>query len=82
MGSKRRWSTQLCELLGVAAAKPDEVVLVDAGPWGDAWNVLQHAAERRSVATWLRTWGEQMDGAELWRHLVERAPLQLSLVSP
>ena len=39
MGSKRRWASEIVDLLD--ADHPDRVVLVDAGPWGDVWSVLR-----------------------------------------
>ncbi len=48
MGSKRRWAGLLTEALG--ADDPDRVVLVDGGPWGDVWTVLQRRELRQAVA--------------------------------
>lgn len=51
MGSKRRWAPLLVEALG--CDKPERVILVDAGPWGDAWSVLKTPKGRASVQNWL-----------------------------
>lgn len=48
MGSKRRWAGQLVEAMEVD--RPERVVLVDAGPWGDVWSVLQASDARAEVA--------------------------------
>lgn len=38
MGSKKRWGGDIAALLG---GRPDRILLVDAGPWGDVWTVLR-----------------------------------------
>lgn len=72
MGNKRRWSTQLAELLGFGSTVPDRVVLVDAGPWGDVWAVLRDRERRHAVAAVLRGW--EGDPHRLWQDLVVRPP--------
>lgn len=71
MGSKRRWASTLVQALQVA--QPDRVVLVDAGPWGDAWAVLRQHEHRWQVAAQLDAWARQ-DVSELWARLVIEPP--------
>jgi hypothetical protein len=71
MGGKRRWATQLAELLGYGAEPPDYVVLVDAGPWGDVWDVLRIREHRRRVAH--QVWAGA-DPHYLWSELVKIPP--------
>jgi hypothetical protein len=74
MGSKRRWATQLADLLGYGREVPDRVVLVDAGPWGDVWDVLRVREHRIAVANIFRyRWGDR-DPHELWSWLVTLEP--------
>lgn len=54
MGSKRRWAPLLVDALG--CDRPDRVVLVDAGPWGDVWTVLRDPAHRAAVTDILASW--------------------------
>lgn len=60
MGSKRRWAPLLVEALGVD--RPDRVVLVDAGPWGDTWSVLRTAEGRDAVRFELHEMDAWVDG--------------------
>jgi hypothetical protein len=71
MGSKRRYAPALVQALGVD--RPDRVVLVDAGPWGDVWTVLQDEFHRARVAQLLEVWALE-DVSALWERLVSRAP--------
>lgn len=71
MGSKRRWASALVQALEVD--RPDRVVLVDAGPWGDVWSVLQSHEQRWRVAAQLDAWVGQ-DLPALWARLVVEPP--------
>jgi hypothetical protein len=71
MGSKRRWASDLVQALDCDA--PDRVVLVDAGPWGDAWSVLRDPLDREYVAAQLDAW-DRDDLAELWQRLNREPP--------
>lgn len=71
MGGKRRWAAALVHALEVD--RPDRVVLVDAGPWGDAWASLRSAETRCDVADMLETWACH-DLEDLWRRLVAEPP--------
>lgn len=71
MGSKRRWAGLLVDALSVD--RPDRVVLVDAGPWGDVWSVLRRPEQRWRVAAQLDAWSVQ-DVGELWDRLVVSGP--------
>lgn len=72
MGSKQRDAARLCSLLG--ARDPSRVLLVDGGPWGDVWQVLQHADARRAVAEQLRAWDRIGSLPEVWLDLVKSPP--------
>lgn len=71
MGSKRRWASQLTAALEVA--RPEQVLLVDGGPWGDCWQVLQSPAERAQTARLLEAW-DSVQLQDLWRALVAYPP--------
>lgn len=73
MGSKRQDRARLARML-MGGARPERVVLVDAGPWGDVWTVLRDRDARREVAAVLRAWGEAGDLVEVWPWLVQCAP--------
>lgn len=74
LGSKRRLASLLGRVLGFEARPPDRVLLVDAGPWGDAWTVLRDRHMRAQVAELLANNWATWDVAELWQHLVQAAP--------
>jgi hypothetical protein len=71
MGSKRRYAPQLVQALD--CDRPDRVVLVDAGPWGDVWSVLQDEFHRARAVQLLTVWDEY-DLPPLFDRLVSRAP--------
>lgn len=73
MGSKRADRSRLVRML-LGNARPDRVVLVDAGPWGDVWVTLRNADQRRAVAEVLREWDAAGDLVEVWPWLVQCAP--------
>lgn len=76
MGSKRRWSGLICSRLGFSTFdRPDHVVLVDAGPWGDVWSVLRERGARLDVSALLRSWSGE-DASALWKRLVSVAPFE------
>lgn len=54
MGSKRRWAALFTEAMD--CDRPDRVVLVDAGPWGDVWAQLREPSIRHAVAGLLLVW--------------------------
>lgn len=68
MGSKRRFSDLLASYL-CGSERPDRVVLVDAGPWGDAWQTLRAPGARIDCARLLRAWAAE-DPSALWRRLL------------
>ncbi|MCA9570824.1 MAG: hypothetical protein KC656_23445 [Myxococcales bacterium] len=73
MGSKRRWAGQIVESLEVD--RPERVVLVDAGPWGDVWSVLQASDARAEVAAILDGWDAEDETPHgLWRRMVDLEP--------
>lgn len=69
MGSKRRWARLILDLMG-QHERPDVVVLCDAGPWGEAWEVILDAERRPLLVERLRSWGGE-DPSALWRRLAE-----------
>lgn len=48
MGSKRRWARLIVDLMG-QHERPDVIVLCDAGPWGEAWEVILDADRRAAL---------------------------------
>ena len=71
MGSKRRMAPLLVDALG--CDRPDRVVLVDAGPWGDVWATLADPWRRAVVVELLLGW-QEIDRAKLWADLTSRPP--------
>jgi len=69
MGSKRRWARLILDLMG-QRERPDVVVLCDAGPWGEAWEVILDAERRPLLVERLRSWGGE-DPSALWQRLAE-----------
>lgn len=74
MGSKRRWAGVIAEALGYGTTRPDHVVLVDAGPWGDVWTHLRRAEVRREVAAQFAVVWRDREPHELWAELVRLPP--------
>lgn len=72
MGSKASDARALFRLFG--GDRPDRVVLVDGGPWGDVWSTMRHAEQRQAVAAVLREWHAAGDLVEVWPWLVQCAP--------
>lgn len=71
MGSKRRWAPQLAAALFGDEA-PDEVIVIDAGPWGDVWAVLA-SGQRGDVVKALKDWRNRSLPA-LWEELSSTPP--------
>lgn len=71
MGSKRRWAAELVGLLD--ADRPDRLVLVDAGPWGDVWDVLRTPDGRAGVRETFIGWTDELPNV-LWKRLVADPP--------
>lgn len=71
MGSKRRWAPQLAAALFGDEA-PDEVIVIDAGPWGDVWQVLA-SGQRGDVVKALKDWRDRSLPA-LWEELSSTPP--------
>lgn len=69
MGGKRRIAS---EILGTVGLHPghgaDLVALIDAGPWGEAWEVIFDAERRPALVGRLRSW-RGIDPSELWEQL-------------
>ena len=71
MGGKRRHASAILRMLDVRRDDVEEVVLVDAGPWGRFWPMLIDQGEE--VAAALDTW-EGQNPRELWDWLREQDP--------
>ena len=69
MGGKRRLAR---DILGAAGLKvgqgADHVVLVDAGPWGEAWEVIFDPERHAALVATIRGWGQPNPSA-LWEQL-------------
>lgn len=68
MGSKRSDAAHLCTVLD--CRDPDEVVLVDGGPWGDVWTTVRDGALRAQVVALLRAWDTKGDLPTVWPTLL------------
>lgn len=87
MGSKRRWAELIARRLGYGPwTRPDRVVLVDAGPWGEVWSTLR--TSWREVARHLEvldargplhTWWGDLSREPLREDLAERSAVYLCL---
>lgn len=74
MGSKRRWASELARAL-TDDVVPDEVVLVDAGPWGDFWTTIVQPGAVCDVAHHLDEWANETPSlVALWPVLAEQPP--------
>jgi hypothetical protein len=69
MGNKRRWSRLILDIMGMHE-RPDVIVLCDAGPWGEAWEVILDVERRPLLVERLRSWSGE-DPSALWRRLAE-----------
>lgn len=67
MGNKRRWSRLILDIMGMHE-RPDVIVLCDAGPWGEAWEVILDVERRPLLVERLRSWSGE-DPSALWRRL-------------
>jgi hypothetical protein len=74
MGSKRAYGPAILGALGLHPGQGcDLALVVDAGPWGWAWQHLFQADTARSVAAQLRAWRGE-DPVGLWRRLAAEPP--------
>lgn len=70
-GGKRAYADRILEALGLqpgGGAADGRVVLVEAGPWGEAWSIWRSARGRREVIEYLRAWAD-LDPHQLWSDL-------------
>lgn len=66
MGGKRRLASDILGAAGLRVGQgADHVVLIDAGPWGEAWEVIFDAERRPALTSRLRSW-EGSDPSDLW----------------
>ena len=73
MGGKRRWAAELADA-AFGRGRLDQVIAVDAGPWGDVWMTLTNSAQRARVVARLRELDERGTLKDLWPELVAEAP--------
>lgn len=73
MGGKQQWDEDLC-VSAFGGERPDHAVLVDAGPWGDAWSTLATRHGPEGVEHWLRGWHEIGTLPDLWPAMVRLPP--------
>jgi hypothetical protein len=74
MGAKTRYARDILGTLGVQPGRgAEEVLLVDAGPWAEAWSTLLDAQLRAEVCRHLRAWSGE-DPVRLWYRLAAVAP--------
>lgn len=73
MGGKRRFAPGILDMLGVRGRRPDGLLMVDAGPWGDAWHTLLVERRAADVADALRAMAArpERDGLALFKGLRE-----------
>jgi len=72
MGAKTQWAGRILAEMGLQPGQgADQVLLVDAGPWGAVWPVL--LSQGREVAAVLRSWRHE-DPRKLWDRLAESVP--------
>lgn len=69
-GGKRGYADAILRALGTqpGAGKGHEVLLVEPGPWGEAWDLWRTAAGRADTMERLRAWQEE-DPRTLWDRL-------------
>lgn len=68
-GGKRRYATAILEALGLVPGDGTEALLVDAGPYGEAWTTL--LPRREAVVDILRGIETDTDTLGVWRDLAE-----------
>lgn len=81
-GGKRAYADAILDAMGLhsgGGAGGGRVVLVEAGPWGEAWRVWSDPRGRREVLSWLRAW-EDLEPRKLWQDAVDGGPPQGSTV--
>lgn len=71
MGGKQRWASDLAR---VAYGQIDELIAVDAGPWGDVWASLVQRDVRWCVESILRSWAARGSLVEWWPLLAAAPP--------
>jgi hypothetical protein len=70
-GGKRAYADAILMALGLRpgeGARGGEVVLIESGPWADAWAEWCTVPGRRETIEWLRCWAE-LDPRSLWDDL-------------
>lgn len=69
MGGKRRLASDILGVAGLRVGQgADHVVLVDAGPWGEAWEVIFDAERRAALVATICSWGRP-DPSLWWESL-------------
>lgn len=77
MGSKARYAHAIAELYGLT--KPDEVLLVDPGPWGEAWQCLLSPTVRPALIARVEALVKE-DPRQLFDRLRKESVHNLSMV--
>lgn len=81
LGAKLGYADQILAQMGLRcgdATSADRVVLVEPGPWGEAWETWRQPHLLAQCVTWLRDRSD-VDPRELWRQLAS-APVPTDLV--
>lgn len=69
MGGKRRDATSIIGVLGLQPGNgADTATIVDAGPWGHAWEAVLDEKQRGEITSTLRGWASE-DPRALWDRL-------------
>jgi hypothetical protein len=74
-GGKRGYADQILAVMGCSpggAVGGDSVVLVEPGPWGEAWDHLRSVRSRNQIIDRIRVW-EDNDPRALWMELASAA---------
>lgn len=81
LGGKRAFADAILGALGLApgGCRGERVVLVEPGPWGEAWAAWRTDEGRKGTIDQLRAWGDR-DPRDLWRELAA-APVPSDLAA-
>ena len=75
-GCKRDYAPALLDLLGIRGQRPDRIVMVDAGPWGDFWQTVAQVGRGAEVAEYVQdVVGAAGAGAAVFEHFAKAEPV-------